>query len=71
MIKFYTHLTLTMNFLNILFTVVFALFAIGSAAPVPKSDNQVRDLNERGIISGVASFFAVGLGACGVSRRLV
>lgn len=54
-----------MNFSNLLITIFAFVAAIAFAAPVPKSDDQVSDITKRGLISGIGSFFAVGLGACG------
>lgn len=54
-----------MNFSQLFFTIFAIVTALAVAAPVPKSDNEVHDITKRGLISGIGSFFAVGLGACG------
>ncbi|TIA91646.1 hypothetical protein E3P99_01042 [Wallemia hederae] len=58
-----------MNFSQILFTIFAIVAAVAIAAPVPKSDDQAQDMGKRGLISGIGSFFAVGLGACGAMSQ--
>ncbi|TIB14479.1 hypothetical protein E3P92_01901 [Wallemia ichthyophaga] len=42
-----------------------AILCLATAAPVAKTDAEVHEISKRGLVNGIGSFFAVGLGACG------